>query len=283
MVGVSRLSRLARTAFSLAFLAPAGVATLHAQTGEEIMRTALERYQERMEGIDDYTVVQEAMGFESVTYFERSEVDGHAVFLPRSRAGSAAARGAPANPYASFAEVAQRAERTGELTVDGEACHVLVVTDFEGIDVWGSDGGPGGGAFTPERATFLVDRDEYLLRRIGVSGTSTEQGEPRQVSFTADLRDYRDTDGVVHPWVTEVTVEGARAQMSEEEQEEMRRSLEEMRAQLEQMPEQQRQMMERMMGGQLEKMETMLARGTMDVTVTVTEIRVNEGPPGDGG
>lgn len=266
-----------------ALLAPAAVPALHAQTGPEVMRTALERYEERMEGVDNYTVVQEVMGFESVTYFERTEVDGHAVFVPRTRSGSEAARQAPTNPYASFVEMAERAERVGEETVDGDACHVIEVTDFEGLDVWSPEADAEGGGFTPERATFLVDTDDYLIRRIHVTGTSAARGEPREVTFTADLRDYRQVEGLVHPFVTEVSIEGAGAQMSEEEQEEMRRSLEEMRTQMEQMPDQQRRMMERMMGGQLEKMEAMLARGGMDLSVRVTEIRVNEGPPDEGG
>ena len=48
------------------------------------------------------------------------------------------------------------------------------------------------------------------------------------------------------------------------------------------MPEQQRQMAERMMSGQMERMETLLSQGTMDMTLQVTEVRVNEGPPESG-
>lgn len=265
----------------LLLLQAASAGPLGAQTGEEVMRTALERYEERMEGIEDYTVVQETMGFEAETYFERSEVEGHSVFLPRSTTGSRAARRAPANPYVGFSEMAQRARREGTEEVAGRSCHVVTVTDFEGIDAWSP--GTGDGGFTPESATFFVDTDDYLIRRLRVRGTSTIQGEPGQVSFTADFRDYRDVEGVVHPFVTDVSVEGLQGEVSEEEQEEMRRSLEEMRAQMEQMPRQQREMMERMMGGQLERMETLLAQGAMDFTVQVTEIRVNQGPPPDGG
>ncbi|NIP59008.1 MAG: hypothetical protein GWM92_11950 [Gemmatimonadetes bacterium] len=277
------ISRIGAALVLVVVLQPASAGGLRAQTGEEVMRTALEHYEQRMEGIENYTVVQETMGFEAETYFERTEAEGRSVFLPRSSTGSQAARRAPANPYVGFFEMAEPARREGAEEVDGESCHVIGVTDFEGIEAWNPGAGSGDGGFTPQSATFFVDTDDYLIRRLLVRGTSTIQGQPSEVSFTAEFRDYRDVDGVVHPFVTHVSVEGLQTEMSEEEQEEMRRSLEEMRAQMEEMPRQQREMMERMMGGQLERMETLLAQGAMDFTVQVTEIRVNEGPPGDAG
>lgn len=252
---------------------------LHAQSGEEIMRTALDRYEQRMDGINDYTVVQEVMGFESMTYFERREVDGHSVFVPLFQTGSGAAQRAPDNFYTDFFELAERSERKGTETLDGVSCHVIAVTDFDELDFWNPAGGGDGGDFTPETATFFVDTDDYLVRRVRMSGTSTVEGEANQVTFTADLRDYREVEGVFHPFVTDISVEGFQGPMSEEDQEQMRESFEEMRSQMDEMPDQQREMMEQMMGGQLEQMEMMLAQGSMDMTIRVSEIRVNEGPP----
>lgn len=252
---------------------------LASQSGEEVLRTLLERYEERMAGVENYTVVQEAMGFSSSTYFERTEVDGHSVFVPRAHEGSEAARRAPTSPYGEMFRIAERATLEGTQDVEGESCYVVSVADLEGTELFGG-GAPGeDGSFQPESATFLIDQDDYLLRRMVVRGTSTVEGEPRDVSFTADMRDYREVEGVVHPFRMDVSVEGMAPPMSEEEQARLRESMEEMRAQMDEMPEGQRQMMERMMGGQMEKIEKMLASGAMDVTVQVTEIRVNEGPP----
>jgi len=261
-------------------LVPAGLA---AQSGEEIMRTALDRYEERMQGVENYTVVQEVMGFESSTYFEKKEVEGHTVFLPREQMGSEAAQQAPESPYSSMFELAERSTHEGTETVDGERCHVVSVTDFEGVDLWSPPEDAGDGEFTPRKATFHVDTDDYLIRKMMVDGTMTVQGENRDVSFTAHMRDYREVEGVVHPFVMEVSVEGLQAGMSPEQREQMRESMEQMRAQMDQMSDQQRQMMEKMMGGKLEEMEKMLAEGSMGATVRVKEIRVNEGPPEQGG
>lgn len=258
-----------------------GSGALVAQSGEEVLRTAFDRYEERLEGVENYTVVQETMGFESATYFERTEVDGRSVFVARVETGNAAGQNAPGDPYTEFLQLAERAEREGSEVVDGEETHVVTVTDFEGIDVWNPSGDGSAGQFSPERMSFFVDTDDYLIRRMVMSGESAAGGGSGDATFTADFRDYRDIEGVLHPFLMEITVEGLQGQMSPEEQEEMRRSLEQMRQQLEEMSPQQREMMERMMGGQMEQVENMMASGAMDLTVQVTEIRVNEGPPSD--
>ncbi|MDX1568612.1 MAG: hypothetical protein R3223_12475 [Longimicrobiales bacterium] len=265
-----------------ALLSLASVGPLRAQSGGEVLETALERYQERMEGVENYTVVQQVMGFESVTYFERTEVDGQSVFVPRSENGPGAAESTPQNPYADFRELADRADREGTEVVNGEESHVVTVTDFEGVDFWNPADGGQMGSFTPERASFYIDTDDYLVRRVTIEGATRLQGEDRDITVTADFRDYRSVDGFVHPFVLDVSVEGLTGGMSPEERRDLEESLEEMRTQLEAMPEQQRQMAERMMSGQMERMETLLSQGTMDMTLQVTEVRVNEGPPESG-
>lgn len=264
-------------------MAATGVARpLSAQSGGDVLRTALDRYEARMEGVESYTVVQEVMGFESQTRFERREVEGRSTFVPRTEDGSTAARGAPQAPYTEFIALADRATLEGTATVDGEESHVVTVTDFEGVDVWNPAGGGRAGDFIPERASFYIDTDDYLIRRMEMSGTaSVPGGDEEEVSFVVDFRDYREVEGLIHPFVLQVTVAGLAGQISPEQREELRSSLEEMRARMAEMSEEQRQMVEETMSGQLERMETMLAQGTMGLTVEVTEIRVNEGPSGD--
>jgi hypothetical protein len=49
------------------------------------------------------------------------------------------------------------------------------------------------------------------------------------------------------------------------------------------MPEAQRAMMEGMLGAQIERLEGMLGGdGSMEMTITVREVKVNQGPPGGG-
>jgi uncharacterized protein YhaN len=75
-------------------------------------------------------------------------------------------------------------------------------------------------------------------------------------------------------------IEGITGAVSEEERAEIEQQMEQLQQQLESMPESQREMAEGMMGPQLEQMREMLSSGAMEMTLEVTELRVNEGPPG---
>jgi hypothetical protein len=233
-------------------------------------------------GIDNYTVVQSVMGFQTTTYLEKERVDGLPVCVPRSSAGSEAGEGVPASPYRLYTQIAERATLEGTAEVDGETTHVLVVTDFEGVDLDHMAPGDDAEGWTTRRMELAVDEDEYVPRRITLEGTVDEDGEGRPASFTVHLRDYRTVEGMMHPFRMQITSEGFAPGMSAEERSEMRRSLEQMRTQMQEMSAQQRAMMEKVMGGKLEKMEKMLASGALDLTVEVKEVRVNTGPPSDG-
>lgn len=252
-----------------------------AQSAQDVLQRAIDQHRSQTEHIDNYTVVQTVMGFETTTYFEKETVDGEPVFVPRMNLGSEAGEQVPANPYRLYSTLAERARLEGTETVDGEECHVIVVTDFSGTEM-ASPGAASSGEWTPERMQMFVDTDEHLSRKMVFEGTVTENGDRRPVSFTVHLRDYREVEGLVHPFRMEMTTQGLSPQISEEERAQMRQSMEQMREQMAQMSPEQREMMERMMGGKMEKMEKMLTSGAMDVTVEVQEIRVNEGPPSEG-
>lgn len=279
----SRCRSLAATAAALllaAALAPTATSPLAAQSGGEVLRTALDRYEQRMEGVDDYTVVHEVMGFESTVYYEKQTVDGREVFVSRTEYGSEAAERTPDDPYAAFAKLAERARHDGTEEVDGIECHAVTVTDFEGVDLWQPPAASGDSAeFHPERATFFLDTEDYLLRKMTLEGTMVDEtGESPKISLAARFRDYREVKGLVHPFLMDVSVKGLQAAMSEDQRKTLE-SLRQMQKKMEQMPEEQRKMMERMMGERMQQMEQMLGQGAMDVTVKVKEIRVNEGPP----
>lgn len=265
-----------RALAAMAALAVAAPVAAAAQSGPEVLRTAMERYAERHEGIENYTVVQSVMGFETATYFEPDTIDGRVVFMPRSTTGSDAAQRVPESPWASFAQMEERAEHVGSETVDGVQAHVVENTDLEGIDVWSP--GAAGTEFQPETLRLLIGEDDYLIREMRMTGSVTAQGGPQDVTFTARFSDYREVDGLTHPFRSEINVEGLQSRLSEEEMASMR----EMMEQMENMPEAQRQMMRQMMGDQFEQIERMMTEGTMDLTVEVTEVRVNAGPPGNG-
>ena len=78
---------------------------------------------------------------------------------------------------------------------------------------------------------------------------------------------------------TVIQIEGLGAMIDPE----MQAQFEAMEKQLADIPPEQRQMVERMMGPQIEQMRQMMSGGDdgMTMEVTVTDVRVNSGPPGE--
>ena len=266
-----------------------GTAPLAAQSAEEILQTAMTRYQERMQGVENYTVVQEVMGTQSTVYFEKETVDGVSGWQPRMiKAGGqsipveqGSSESAWNTPYQQFPELAQRARYDGTEAVGGEQTYMITIDDFRGLDFAPPASGDGNAEFTPERMTMYIDTDNYVLRRMNVEGETSADGRTVPVTMTMTFDDYRTTDGMLHPWTTTMVMDGMMeaSGMSAEEQEKAREQLAEMEKQMAEMPAAQRQMMERMMGGQMQKLREMVETGSMEVTTQVKDVQVNQGPP----
>jgi len=271
---IPRAGRAVARAFTVGAALVCSAAPLAAQSAEEILRTSLERHEERMEGIDRYTVVQEAMGFETTLSFERAEVDGHTVFLPEGR--NAAADEQAAGFYNLYPKIAERAELRGREIVDGEECWIIGVDDLEGLDLGEGMAMGGDGEFVPRKMTMYVDGDDYVVRRMAMEGDITSEGETRPMTADIHLADYRDVEGMLHPFETRIVATGIAPGMSEEDMERSRESLAEMETQLAEMDASQRAMVEGMMGPQMRKLREMLESGQFEMTVTTKEVRVNE-------
>jgi hypothetical protein len=244
-----------------------------AQSAKEILMASLQEYEQRMEGIENYTIVQETMGFETELTFERTEVDGRTVFVPR---GQEEATGGISNFYRMYPKIAERAELEGTEPVDGERCFVVAINDFSGLDLDQEMAMGDRGDFVPKTGLLYVDTDDHLIRKMEMEGEITRDGQTSPMTAVTVLSDYRDIEGMLHPYLLNITATGLAAGMSEEEAEQARKSLAEMEEQLEGMDASQRAMVERMMGGQLDKLRKMLESGQFEITVVTKEVRVNE-------
>jgi hypothetical protein len=241
-----------------------------AQSAEDVFTTALDRYEQRMEGIESYTIVQETMGFESTIILVRTEIDGRSVFLPEGSGESAGM----ADFHRIYPQLIERASVEGKESVDGQDCYVLAIEDFEGID-FGQDMNMGDGSFDPKRGVFYIDDGEYVVRKMTMEGEMESDGQLQPFSFTSNLTDYREVDGLLHPFLINVLVEGVVPGMSEGEMDELRAQMEEMEKQLAEMPESQRAMVEGMMKPQMERLQQMMGGGGLEVTIQTKEVRVN--------
>ncbi|UCG88657.1 MAG: hypothetical protein JSW71_09005 [Gemmatimonadota bacterium] len=258
-------------------------ADLQAQSAADVINRMVSAYERQTRNVENYTIVQETMGVETVSYFEKEMVSGHPVFHMRQVvAGGMVVTGDEAEEerwdefYTMAPEIIERATYEGRDNIDGNSVHVVSVRDLHEIGL-----GPGMSRseddFEPTRATLFIDTDESLMRRMVFEGVMTTDGESHDVTSTVEFRDYREVDGMIHPFLTTMTMEGLGEAMDPEAQ----KQYEEMKKELEGMPEAQRKMVEEMMKGQMAQYEQMMSGGGgMTVEVRVKEVRVNSGPPG---
>lgn len=251
-----------------------------APSAREVLETALRKYEVRTASVDDYTVVQEVLGRETVTYFEKRRVDGRAVLLPVADGEEPERRGLE-NPYAAFPALLDRARLQGTDAVDGVRCFVVAVDDFAGLDL----GGPMTGQdarFEPTEGRFWVDAERHVVRRMRLEGEVHRGPRSGEVTLDAGFADFREVEGMLHPFRMSLRVEGfGGAVVSPEEREQARAALEEFREQMQGLSEENRQAMESALRTEIETLERLVETETLEFTATVTEMRVNEGPPED--
>lgn len=258
-----------------------------AQSGTDVFERMRQAYEQRMAGIRNYTIVQETMGVETVSYFEREMVDGHPIFrLRRTGVNGVTTTSSDDDDEAGWdelyvlaADFSEHAKYLRQEKIDGIGVHVVQVNDLAELGV-----GPGSPdneiQFEAERALFYVDGDDWVVRRLVFEGTTATDAGSANVSMTLDFRDFRDVEGMLHPFVTAMSFVGDETAMgmSDDQIAEMREQIKEMKARLAEMPETQRKMMEGMMKNQMEQFENMLqGDGGMTFEIKVTEIRVNTG------
>lgn len=254
-----------------------------AQTGEEIMERAVEAYEDRIEGIQAYTVTQQAdvVGTPVTHRFEKRTRDGHPVFVPASGGEDVEGPQGWGNPYELLLEMAGRTELRGRDTVDGREVWTLAVDDFSGVEVGPMTPAGARGEFRPAAATFRVDVETHVLRQLTMQGEMvTEEGE-NPIRMTARFQDYRDREGMLYPFRTEISVDGMDAVMSPRDREQAERQLRLLRARLDSLSEEEREQVEPRVRPKLEQLERAVEEGRVEVTVVVRELVVDpDGPDG---
>ncbi len=251
-----------------------------AQSASDIVERMLAEYERRSEGVDNYTLIQEVMGFETVAYFEKEITDGRPVFRLKSTSAGGMTLGDSEDGsldqiYTMGDELARKARYEGRDRIDGYDVHVLVMPDFEGMD-FGRNMTPDAD-FEPKRGRIFLDVDTYAPRRMEFEGEMTNEQGVHEVTTSVEMGDYREVGGMLMPYRTVISIEGLGAAIDPE----TRAQFEQMQAELENMPPAQRRMVESMMAEQLDQFRAMMggSDAPMTVEVMVREVLVNAGPP----
>ena len=273
------LINLRRTGLLLTALSAFAGGTAAAQSPAEIVDAMLSEYEARIAGVENYTMVQVVMGFESLTYYEKEmSGDGRPVFRTRT-AAIAGEQGSPAtgmdDVYALGEDLANRSEYFGRESLNDVEVPVLDIADLRGTG-FGSNVAQDS-EFEPTRGRVYLDTETYVPRRLIFEGEMNRDGSTLPLTATIDMGDYRELQGLLIPYRTVTTIDGLAAAIDPE----VRAQFEQMRRELENMPAQQRQMIESMMADQMKQFEAMMTDdgAPMVIEVVVRDVRVNEGSP----
>lgn len=238
-----------------------------AESAQEILDQARQRYEKRLASVETVTIVQEVMGQESTARLRKEMADGHPVLV----ADGGGPAGDTASLYDQFGDIAKTATVEGAEKIDGHPCWAIHSTNLENTHLSGDVADD----FEASDGIFSIDKEDFVLRRLTVNGTATRDGVKTPVTMEMSFSDFRDVDGWLHPFRTEMSLGGQDGEEAPEVAE-MREGLAKMKEELARMPPEQRQMVEKMMQGQMAQLESMADSGKMAVTITVKEVRVNE-------
>jgi len=267
----------------------------YGQSAANLLRTLADAQADRVEGVDNITVVSTvggsmAMFDQMTTYYTRTE-DGSS-FTARTRMEGGMAdmmQGDVPSPMQNdpflintmLADYfADSAVYEGSEAIDGQPVEVVYIEDMTPLAraLAEEQGETFDESTEVTDVRIHIDTDSQVIRRIESQMTSDfgqgmpgGQSEIRTADMTFSLSDYQDVDGVRYPFTMRMELAGV---MSEDEITQMRQQMEQMQTQLEQMPPAQREQIEELIGG----MEGMLS-GTISFESTATAVRVNEGPP----
>ena len=255
-------------------------AVAQTQSAAAIVGRMFDEYRNRAESIENYTLVQQVMGLETLSYFEKELVDGRPVFrLRRSSANGMEienpTEGGVDEIYMMGAELARRASYLGSERINDYDVHVLDIPDLSGTGFGRNV--TQDSEFTPTRGRLYLDIDTYAPRRMTFEGVMRNAGGVSTLTSTIDMADYREIDGLLLPHLTVINIDGLGAAIDPA----TRAQFEEMQRELEMMPPEQRAMVEAAMAGQLEQFRAMMGEegAPMIVEVMVREVFVNIGPP----
>jgi len=258
------------------------------------MTEALADHEDRMSDIENYTVSQTFMGSVTTMYFVRQDVEGRSVFLPdpahttidgenlMEGMDAQDMSGAFDSNYYLQPDIMERARIDGSADVDGEACWIIVLDDFEGLDL--ELGGQARANVTPTLMRMHMDKDEYVARMVQFDGTMTQGTVTTAISTSSLMTDYREVDGMLYPFRVEISSDLGGGQGAGDDAAPSGGQQAAIQAMMDQMGDDlsdaERAMVEVILQNEGEGgLQDMLNQAMSSMVVETTELLVNAGPP----
>jgi hypothetical protein len=266
--------------FSVALLAFVALSAgrLCAQTVAEIVEGMYASAERQAEGIDDYTLVQTALGVEMSSFFRKDFFEGRPVFrlVEATNQGfsfSLGEEGAGVGDVFLYGpELAEHGRYAGHEEIGGSAVHVIAVDDLSLLDI-AQPTAPGDMEFRPRTARLYIDDRMMIPRRMEFVGDAVTPAGPQEITVRVDMQSFLPVNSLYVPFRTVVQIEGLEDVMGPETM----AQLAEIQAQLDALPPDQREMMLAILGPQIEMLRQMMSGGgdALTVVITIKDVFIN--------
>jgi hypothetical protein len=192
---------------------PSSVGSAQAQSVAEVIDGMYAAVERQAAGVQDYTLSQQVMGFDTYSYFEKEMVDGHPVFKLQMSDGAGFSFGLGGEDVGlgdvfiygpRFLEhgVYAGTEQIGNFTV-----HVLAVEgDAAGQIV--PPRGPDQVEYRPRAVRLYVDAQMMVPRRIVLEGDAITDTGPQPLGIQLDMQNYLPIESMWVPFKTTLLIAG---------------------------------------------------------------------------
>ena len=276
----------------IAFVVFSASPIAEAMTADKVIENMIASYEREMKDVEDFTIVSESPSQRNINYHKRVVISGRTVYKTRNEtevmgiksvsiydgvyqwwveSGKLKKEKMNYSPYQMIENLkTAQVKYAGTEKIDGHKTHILNVRDLN--TMMGAEG------MQKVSGKLWVDARDWVIRKMEMDmEIEDEKGEKRPVKATIKMEDFRKVNGMLISYRTVTTVGGIMAEMSPEEEQEMRKGLEEAQKALAEMSPEERAMMEKIMGPQIEMMQKMLAGGGIEIVTVVKDVKVNTG------
>jgi hypothetical protein len=192
---------------------PSSLGSVEAQSVAEVIEGMYAAVERQAASVQDYTLSQQVMGFDTYSYFEKELVDGHPVFRLQMSDGAGFSFGLGGEDVGlgdvfvygpKFLEhgIYAGTEQIGSFTV-----HVLAVEGDAAAEIV-PPRGPDQVEYRPRAVRLYVDDQMLVPRRIVLEGDAVTDVGPQPLGIQLDMQNYLPIESMLVPFKTTLQIAG---------------------------------------------------------------------------
>ncbi len=239
----------------------------------KVLEDFRKNYEASIEGIEDFVVVTE----QHTTYYKKVWDNDRPYFKSKSEIQMNEDE-ADYNSWNIFspekyAEIKRSATHHGTTNLNGHNVHVIQI---ENPEVMMDEFDNNGYVESIRDFRLYIDPGDWVIRKVEFNVQfNTDDGEIRDGEIQVTESDFRDVEGMMVAYKTEIKYSGL--MLTDEQLREAEEGLKEMEKEMEHMPDAQRQMLEQMMGNRMEEFRKMIEEDQIEFVNVVKKVKVNTG------